>query len=101
MTSGWCCCSHGQAKLPNISLRGHRRASVITLTLRAHLPGQSCKSARRAPGAQVTASQHTPFPRLPQGWSGAGLHAVGRLDETCLPQSGRGGGGVRDGSGLQ
>lgn len=66
-----------------MSLRGHRRACVVTVTLSPHTPTPTV----RAGGAQVTASQHTPFPRPPQGRSGAGLRVVGRLDETCPPQS--------------
>lgn len=43
-------------------------------------------SSQLAASAEVTASQHTPFPRLPQGWPRAGWRVVRWLDETCLPQ---------------
>lgn len=37
-------------------------------------------------GAEVTTSQHTPFPRLPRGWPRAEQRVFRWLDETCLPQ---------------
>lgn len=45
-----------------------------------------CRRSQRATGAEVTASQHTPFPRLPQGCPRAGLSVALWLDETRLPQ---------------
>lgn len=43
-------------------------------------------SSQLAASAGVSASQRTPFPRLPQGWPRAGRCVVRWLDETCLPQ---------------
>ena len=59
--------THTQTHTPQSEVSVHRRGSQL------------------AAGAEVTASQHTPFPRVPRGWPRAGTaHCFRRLDETCL-----------------